>query len=355
VKWLSLTYGNVNGGVVYNQEPGYPTIEETQYSPSNTYHKDFGDKICQIGDYIFVRFWDDLIDEHKIRVLKNDMGVWGIDTTLTYQGPHPHNGIAGFGFYMVADTCRVAIGNHGGALDHGDVSIYKKTSNGFELEQIIDAVDIGEGIDLYGETLVTSKWDTVQFYELNNNDVWEHKLDITGLGQSKPSLWNDRLVLHSTSAVISFYRKIGNVWGVTQTISSPAYGFDMYEQFYVYRYGPLHIYKYDNGTYHLMTNPPQIDEYSWSSFRFFGDYLILGHPAYDNDPNTFQNDGIVRIMKYNGSDWEFVQDIFDPFPGNSIGTEVSTDGVNYVIGAPSADVNGVSNAGKILIGPVLQS
>ena len=127
---------------------------------------------------------------------------------------------------------------------------------------------------------------------------------------------------------------------------------DMYGQYLaVVRQYDIKLLNYENGVYQEMILPNDISDHDWDAVDLFGDYLMVGASRYSFQ-GGFGNDGIARIYKFNGMEWEKLMDITDPFPNTSIGFKVSTDGVNYVIGAPNANVNGVISAGKILLGPV---
>jgi len=289
-------------------------------------------------DYAFIRYFDNS-NRWEIRVLENDSGNWSFDTTLTYQGPGVDSY---FGNFLENDDTRlIASRSFNGT---GDVSIYKIDSTGITLEQVIGTKP-WYGMDIHGDRLVVSGDDTTFIYE-REMGTWEFKNFL--FSENYVALWENRLVRHNYfEDEFEIWHKIGNVCGLYYSDSIDLFNaHDIYGQFYaVATNSELSVYSYENGTYQQMTLPSNAQDFGWNDVDLYGDYMIV---------ITGDGGGLARVFKYSGSAWEHIQDITDPFNAALFGGPVSSDGVNYILGIPSANVNCVFGAGKILLGPLSQ-
>lgn len=89
-----------------------------------------------------------------------------------------------------------------------------------------------------------------------------------------------------------------------------------------------------------------------SEISLDGDYMLVSaREAQDNGNGT---PGRVYVYHFNGSSWENIETLTDPiFESDArFGHSTGLHGNNYIIGVPRADVNNISNEGKVFFGTI---
>ena len=89
-----------------------------------------------------------------------------------------------------------------------------------------------------------------------------------------------------------------------------------------------------------------------SEISLDGDYMLV--TAREAQDNGNGKPGRVYVYYFNGSSWENVETLTDPIIENDaqFGHSTGLHGSNYIIGVPRADVNNVSDEGKVFFGTI---
>ena len=119
--------------------------------------------------------------------------------------------------------------------------------------------------------------------------------------------------------------------------------------------GYVDVFQYDGSSWTfvqaLTASDGSAGDHFGGAVDINGDYIIVGAP---DATVSGVDQGKAYVFHFDGQSWNEITILSDDFgaAGDKFGYSVSTDGFNYVIGAPWATVNGTTNQGKILIGPL---
>lgn len=156
--------------------------------------------------------------------------------------------------------------------------------------------------------------------------------DVTGINEYNP-------VADDSVAANDFF-------GITEAISGNfaiigAYGDDIGSNA---NQGSASIYKYDGANWVLFKKLTDATGLAGDNFGFSvaisGNYAVVG--AYGDDVGANVNQGSVSVYQYNGTDWVFKQRLIDPvgLADDQFGYSVSISGSYIAIGAPNGNATG---------------
>ena len=360
--WKSLTGGASTG----NSNTGIPSstatcCEEHLTSSDGGSSAQVGRSVDIYGDYAAVGSLSTF--SNKVYIFRKDSSTanW-----IEHQIIQPPPGV------FIGDQIKIN-GDHLMILANStnDLIFFKRTDTTWVQDTVFSyagSLPTSRKIDLDGNRAIQVNGSDLYIYEYIGG-FWQtaSTIFLGAFPDVDAALYGDRIV-YIRSGIgeyeIVVYGKYGTIWGIETIWTEPTYpsSLDIYGDYIVIGFqhlgfspGYADVYHYD-GTdwlFQQAINPSdglQGDAFG-HALEMLGDYLIVGAPFATANENA--SAGKAYIFHYDGTTWQESEILTDPIgeANDDYGYSVSIDAINRVVGAPTANPNGVSNQGKVIFGP----
>ena len=372
-EWTSFTKAEI---LNYNNEDTtniLPFCADTVISELSGTQTLFGQAVDIEGNYAAVKrskFKD------YVMVYKFQNNSWSIDSILSFD----FNSSGLYDKLLLKDSTLVIAAPS--SMTNGEVSIWTKTSNGlWNSDTLISetgANRFGGSIAYNGKFLVVGADGSEINGNTNEGKIFIYK-KANGLWTrvasfDNPDLPNDNafgrevtlsdnfiLVSSSnhiylyaiTGELIQFHSKIEDTWAFSMDYDGQFFAIgDPFNTDNFSQQGRVILY---NSSTLSPVDTLQIDEanhHFGSEISMDGDYMLITARALQDNGNG--KPGLIYVYHFNGSSWDMVETLFDPIMENDaqFGHSSGLSGANYIIGVPRADINNVTNEGKVFFGTI---